>query len=226
MSLEQHECGSHVIRPQRVIGIPGLASNCGRIACGWRIVVRMARGRDELSRVHNDEAAGPAHRSRRSLPDRNRTSRDGPEWKPHNGYSAKFSNIWSGRGNITSIFLIPDCGARAERCPSPARGTERVWPAPADRSRSPLLAMTAGQWRPAGTSDAVVSGSLILSGGGNAGEAVDVVAERTGPHAPVKLSGPIPPLAEAFHQRPETGLDLTPFARIGCSLPGFGGARG
>jgi tetratricopeptide (TPR) repeat protein len=35
-----------------------------------------------------------------------------------------------------------------------------------------------------------------------------VVAERTGPHAPVKLSGSIPPLAEAFHQRPETGLDL------------------
>jgi len=35
-----------------------------------------------------------------------------------------------------------------------------------------------------------------------------VVAERTGPHAPVKLSGSIPPLAESFHQRPETGLDL------------------
>ena len=35
-----------------------------------------------------------------------------------------------------------------------------------------------------------------------------MVAERTGPHAPVKLSGSIPPLAEAFHQRPETGLDL------------------
>src|SRR6201986_3514224 len=68
--------------------------------------------------------------------------------------------------------------------------------------------MTAGQWRPAGTSDAVVSGSLILSGGGNAGEAVDVVAERTGPHSPVKLSGSMPPLAESFHQRPETGLDL------------------
>jgi tetratricopeptide (TPR) repeat protein len=43
---------------------------------------------------------------------------------------------------------------------------------------------------------------------GNAGEAVDVVAERTGPHSPVKLSGSIPPLAESFHQRPETGLDL------------------
>ena len=35
-----------------------------------------------------------------------------------------------------------------------------------------------------------------------------MVAERTGPHAPIKLSGSIPPLAEAFHQRPETGLDL------------------
>jgi len=35
-----------------------------------------------------------------------------------------------------------------------------------------------------------------------------VVAERTGPHSPVKLSGSIPPLAESFHQRPETGLDL------------------
>ena len=35
-----------------------------------------------------------------------------------------------------------------------------------------------------------------------------MVAERTGPHVPVKLSGSIPPLAEAFHQRPETGLDL------------------
>jgi tetratricopeptide (TPR) repeat protein len=35
-----------------------------------------------------------------------------------------------------------------------------------------------------------------------------VVAERTGPHPPVKLSGSIPPLAESFHQRPETGLDL------------------
>ena len=35
-----------------------------------------------------------------------------------------------------------------------------------------------------------------------------MVAERTGPHSPVKLSGSIPPLAESFHQRPETGLDL------------------
>jgi tetratricopeptide (TPR) repeat protein len=36
-----------------------------------------------------------------------------------------------------------------------------------------------------------------------------VVAERTGsPPPPVRLSGIIPPLAEAFHQRPETGLDL------------------
>jgi tetratricopeptide (TPR) repeat protein len=37
-----------------------------------------------------------------------------------------------------------------------------------------------------------------------------VVAERTGtpPHSPVKLSGIIPPLADSFHQRPETGLDL------------------
>ena len=43
---------------------------------------------------------------------------------------------------------------------------------------------------------------------GNAGEAVDVVAERTGPRSAVKLSGSIPPLAESFHQRPETGLDL------------------
>jgi tetratricopeptide (TPR) repeat protein len=43
---------------------------------------------------------------------------------------------------------------------------------------------------------------------GNAGEAVDVVGERTGPHSPVTLSGAIPPLAESFHQRPETGLDL------------------
>src|SRR6516165_2413319 len=33
---------------------------------------------------------------------------------------------------------------------------------------------------------------------GNAGEAVDVVAERTGPRSPVKLSGSIPPLAELF----------------------------
>jgi hypothetical protein len=43
------------------------------------------------------------------------------------------------------------------------------------------------------------------------GEAVDVVAERTGtppPSSAVKLSGSIPPLAESFHQRPETGLDL------------------
>jgi tetratricopeptide (TPR) repeat protein len=45
---------------------------------------------------------------------------------------------------------------------------------------------------------------------GYTGEAVDVVAERTGPppSSPVKLSGSIPPLAESFHQRPETGLDL------------------
>ena len=28
------------------------------------------------------------------------------------------------------------------------------------------------------------------------------------PHSPVKLSGIIPPLADSFHQRPETGLDL------------------
>ena len=38
-----------------------------------------------------------------------------------------------------------------------------------------------------------------------------MVAERAGappPSSPVKLSGSIPPLAESFHQRPETGLDL------------------
>ena len=35
-----------------------------------------------------------------------------------------------------------------------------------------------------------------------------MVGERTGPHSPVMLSGFIPPLAESFHQRPETGLDL------------------
>jgi len=35
-----------------------------------------------------------------------------------------------------------------------------------------------------------------------------VVGERAGPHSPVKLSGAIPPLAESFHRRPETGLDL------------------
>jgi tetratricopeptide (TPR) repeat protein len=35
-----------------------------------------------------------------------------------------------------------------------------------------------------------------------------VVAEQTGPHSPVMLSGSIPPLAQSFHQRPETGLDL------------------
>src|SRR6185437_15831068 len=46
---------------------------------------------------------------------------------------------------------------------------------------------------------------------GNTGKAVDVVAERAGappPSSPVRLSGSIPPLAESFHQRPETGLDL------------------
>ena len=37
-----------------------------------------------------------------------------------------------------------------------------------------------------------------------------MVAERTGtpPHSQVKLSGIIPPLADSFHQRPETGLYL------------------
>ena len=37
-----------------------------------------------------------------------------------------------------------------------------------------------------------------------------MVAEQAGtpPHAQVKLSGIIPPLADPFHQRPETGLDL------------------
>ena len=37
-----------------------------------------------------------------------------------------------------------------------------------------------------------------------------MVAERAGtpPHAQVKLSGNVPPLADFFHQRPETGLDL------------------
>ena len=37
-----------------------------------------------------------------------------------------------------------------------------------------------------------------------------MVAEWTGtpPPSPVKLSGSIPPLADSFHQRPETGLDL------------------
>src|SRR5690242_1478468 len=67
--------------------------------------------------------------------------------------------------------------------------------------------MTARQWRPAGTSDAAASGS-VPDRRGNAGEAVDVVGERTGPYSAVKLSGFIPPLAESFHQRPETGLDL------------------
>src|SRR5580704_16051452 len=58
---------------------------------------------------------------------------------------------------------MPDCGARAERCPP-----------------------------------------------SNAGEAVNVVAEQAGtpPHAQVKVSGIIPPLADPYHQRPETGLDL------------------
>ena len=37
-----------------------------------------------------------------------------------------------------------------------------------------------------------------------------MVAERTGtpPHSQVKVSGSVPPLADSFHQRPETGLDL------------------
>ena len=37
-----------------------------------------------------------------------------------------------------------------------------------------------------------------------------MVAERTGtpPHSQVKLSGTVPPLADSFHQRPETGLYL------------------
>jgi tetratricopeptide (TPR) repeat protein len=37
-----------------------------------------------------------------------------------------------------------------------------------------------------------------------------VVAERTGtpPHSQVKVSGSVPPLADSFYQRPETGLDL------------------
>ena len=35
-----------------------------------------------------------------------------------------------------------------------------------------------------------------------------MVGEPTGPHSAVKLSGFIPPLAESFYQRPETGLDL------------------
>src|SRR3954454_6318677 len=46
---------------------------------------------------------------------------------------------------------------------------------------------------------------------GYAGKGVDVVGERTGaapPSSPMKVSGNNPPLAEAFHQRPETGLDL------------------
>src|SRR5437762_3023309 len=67
--------------------------------------------------------------------------------------------------------------------------------------------MTARQWRPAGISDAAASGS-VPDRRGNAGEAVDVDGERTGPHSAVRLSGSIPPLAESFHQRPETGLYL------------------
>ena len=37
-----------------------------------------------------------------------------------------------------------------------------------------------------------------------------MVPERTGrpPHSQIKLSGIVPPLADSFHQRPETGLDL------------------
>jgi tetratricopeptide (TPR) repeat protein len=49
-----------------------------------------------------------------------------------------------------------------------------------------------------------------LAAGTTPGEAVNVVAERAGtpPHSQVKLSGIVPPLADFFHQRPETGLDL------------------
>ena len=68
--------------------------------------------------------------------------------------------------------------------------------------------MTAGQWRPAGTSEAAASGCLILTAGATRERLSTWLAERTGPHSPVKLSGAIPPLAESFHQRPETGLDL------------------
>ena len=170
MSLEQHECGSHVVKAPA-----GYLNSCGRRAIGaelrtdgewsfgWRGMRRgclgfirgclgfirgclgfiMPRQRGRL--IGHD---GPA--------DRNLTNRDDPEWKPHNGYSARFSQYIVRAGNITSIFLIPDCGAP---------GTERVWLSAADGSRSPLAAMTAGQWRPAGISDAVASGSLILSGG-------------------------------------------------------------
>ncbi len=52
--------------------------------------------------------------------------------------------------------------------------------------------------------------TLILAAEATRERPVDVFAERTGtpPHAPVRLSGIVPPLADSFHQRPETGLDL------------------
>ena len=51
---------------------------------------------------------------------------------------------------------------------------------------------------------------LVLAAEATQERPVDVVAEWTGtpPPAPVKVSGIIPPLADSFHQRPETGLDL------------------
>src|SRR5215471_18329535 len=83
---------------------------------------------------------------------------------------------------------------------------------------SPLAFLYTGPWCTCRTVPVASSGHSASPAGrlgkpdperqGNAGEAVDVVAERTGPHSPVKLSGSMPPLAGSFHQRPETGLDL------------------
>ena len=65
------------------------------------------------------------------------------------------------------------------------------------------------QLRALGESPPEAGGRVMFVAGGHTGEAVDVVAERTGtPPPPVKLAGIIPPLADSFHQRPETGLDL------------------
>ena len=140
--------------------------------------------------------------------DRRLTSHYGLKWEPHNGFPRTFLNIWSYRGNTTSIPLYRTAvhvqnGARRQlrALSEPGRG-------PAGGSRSSRVAMTAGG---SGGLPELGSGRVrkpVPERRGNAGEAVDVMAEQTGPHSPVKLSGSIPPLAVSFHQRPETGLDL------------------
>src|SRR5436190_14698494 len=104
---------------------------------GWR---RDARG---LSRVHNEGGSGRRAGHDGACRIAVLTSYDAPNRRRITGFFQSFRNIWSCPGNTTSIPLYRTVvhvqnGARRQL------RAQRVSPAPADRSRSSRVAMTAG----------------------------------------------------------------------------------